>query len=80
MAVHSFESIGEIRQAADGKEKESKAEQVLRETRDFDNAIRQALAHDSYADRRTALLQLESLRDFKRSHPTVEVGTRCAGL
>ena len=76
MAVHSFESMDEIFRFSEGEERASKTEQVLRESRDFDAAIRSALdsqKHASYEERRKALLALGALPEFKRSHPTVEV-------
>lgn len=73
MAVHSFASIGEIH-AASAQERGAVREQVLRESEKFDASIRAAIAHVSEDDRTTALLRLESLAEFKRSHPTVEVG------
>ncbi|KAJ4294453.1 hypothetical protein N0V90_008144 [Kalmusia sp. IMI 367209] len=72
MAAHSFASIAEIGQATTEEEQASTRDKVLRETRTFDKHLRNALASRDSAKRREALLQLEQLLEFKRSHPTVE--------
>lgn len=73
MAVHSFTSIGEIRQAGSEEEKKNATEKVLVESRAFDTQLRNAVTKREAAEREAALLNLESLYEFKRSHPTVEV-------
>ena len=73
MAAHSFASIAEIGQATTDEERASTRDKVIRETRTFDKHIRNALAIQNSAKRREALLNLEQLFEFKRSHPTVEV-------
>lgn len=76
MAVHSFESMGEIWRLPQGAERSAKAEQVLRESQAFDAAIKDtfdSIKYPTYQQRVSALLALESLPEFKRSHPTVEV-------
>ncbi|KAF2441409.1 Extradiol aromatic ring-opening dioxygenase [Karstenula rhodostoma CBS 690.94] len=72
MSVHSFASISEIRQAQTDEERTVTSEKVLRESRTFDKQLRGALANSDAAKRRDALLKLEQLPEFKRSHPTVE--------
>lgn len=73
MAVHSFASIGEIFQAGTEEEKKEVTEKVLAESRAFDTHLRNAVTKKNAAERKAALLKLESLYEFKRSHPTVEV-------
>lgn len=73
MAVHSFASLEEIQQAPTENERNKIREKVLLESISFDNSIRGALANKNAADRKAALLKLENLFEFKRSHPTVEV-------
>ncbi|KAL5420815.1 hypothetical protein PMIN04_006142 [Paraphaeosphaeria minitans] len=72
MAAHSFVSISEISRAQTDEERNVTSEKVLRETRTFDKQLRGALAKQDWAERRDALLALEHLPEFKRSHPTVE--------
>lgn len=72
MAVHSFTSIGEIHEAESEKREEVR-EMVLAESRTFDAALRNAVVTPNAVGRRQALLKLESLYEFRRSHPTVEV-------
>ena len=71
MAVHSFESLGEIH-AASEQEREAATAKVLAESKTFDTALRQAVTIEDPVQRKEALLKLESLPEFKRSHPTVE--------
>ncbi|KAG7286906.1 hypothetical protein NEMBOFW57_006406 [Staphylotrichum longicolle] len=73
MAVHSFRSIDEIREAKTEEEREAVRAKVLAESKTFDAHIRSAVQHRDAGARRKALLELESLYEFKRSHPTVEV-------
>lgn len=73
MAVHSFASIGEIRDAKTDGEREIVRAKVLAESRTFDTHVRDAVRKDNAEERKKALLELESLPEFKRSHPTVEV-------
>jgi len=75
MAVHTFRSIEEIYEAKEGEEREAVRAKVLAESKSFDASIRKAVAVEDPAARRKALLDLESLYEFKRSHPTVEVST-----
>ncbi len=75
MAVHSFASIEEIRSAKTSEERASTQAKVLKESRDFDTFLRNALERKDPTERAEALLQLESRHEFKRSHPTVEVRT-----
>ncbi|KAH8199727.1 hypothetical protein TruAng_006135 [Truncatella angustata] len=72
MAVHSFTSREEIQQASTEEEKKAVAAQVLQESMTFDEALRDAVAKVSPEKRKAALLELESLPEFRRSHPTVE--------
>lgn len=73
MAVHSFPSIGEIHEAKTDEEREAVRAKVLAESRAFDAHVRSAVQHNEPGARKKALLELESLDEFKRSHPTVEV-------
>ena len=75
MAVHSFRSIEEIQEAKTDGEREAVRAKVLAESRAFDTHVRSALQNKDAAARKKALLELESLYEFKRSHPTVEVST-----
>ncbi|XXH00180.1 hypothetical protein Hte_006522 [Hypoxylon texense] len=72
MAVHSFASIGEIQAAPSESARESARQKVLAESRAFDTRLRAAVALRGAAERRKALLELERLPEFRRSHPTVE--------
>ncbi|KAK1764341.1 Extradiol aromatic ring-opening dioxygenase [Phialemonium atrogriseum] len=72
MAVHSFASIGEIHQAGSEQERKDTTEKVLAESRTFDTQLQTAVIKRDAAERKAALLKLESLYEFKRSHPTVE--------
>lgn len=72
MAVHSFSSIGEIHQAEPEKREEVRTK-VLAESRTFDTELRNAVTKPNAVERRQALLALESLHEFRSSHPTVEV-------
>ncbi|KAI0133181.1 Extradiol aromatic ring-opening dioxygenase [Hypoxylon sp. NC0597] len=72
MAVHSFPSIAEIRDAPSDEEKEIARQKVLKESRTFDTHLRAAVTKRDAAERKKALLELESLPEFRRSHPTVE--------
>lgn len=71
MAVHSFESIGEIYSSSE-EAREAATAKVLAESKTFDTALRKAVTIEDPVDRKKALLDLESLPEFKRSHPTVE--------
>lgn len=73
MAVHSFASIGEIQQTTSDEEKQAVSDKVLTESRTFDTELRKAVTKRDAAERKAALLKLEDLYEFKRSHPTVEV-------
>jgi aromatic ring-opening dioxygenase catalytic subunit (LigB family) len=73
MAVHSFASIDEIRSAPTEEEREATRAKVLAESRAFDTHLREAVTKRSAEERKKALLKLEELYEFKRSHPTVEV-------
>ncbi|KAI1764069.1 Extradiol ring-cleavage dioxygenase, class III enzyme, subunit B [Hypoxylon sp. FL1150] len=72
MAVHSFASIGEIHAAPSEAARDAAREKVLTESRTFDTHLRAAVAQRSAAERKKALLELERLPEFRRSHPTVE--------
>ncbi|KAI0011193.1 Extradiol aromatic ring-opening dioxygenase [Xylariaceae sp. FL0662B] len=72
MAVHSFASIGEIRDAASDEAKNLARRKVLEESRTFDTRLRAAVTKRDAEERKKALLELESLPEFRRSHPTVE--------
>ena len=74
MAVHSFSSIDEIRSAPDASRNDIRAK-VLAESTSFDRSIRAALSVTDSKERNAAILRLEDLYEFKRSHPTVEVST-----
>lgn len=74
MAVHSFPSIAEIRAAPSEEAKNAACAQVLEESRTFDTRLRAAVTKRGAVERRKALLELESLPEYRRSHPTVEVG------
>ncbi|CAH0036333.1 unnamed protein product [Clonostachys solani] len=73
MAVHSFPSIEEIKNAPTENERILAKKKVLQETRNFDNFVREAVAENDPVARKNALLALESRYEFKRSHPTVEL-------
>ena len=47
-------------------------EKVLAESRAFDTHLRAAVMKHGAAERKKALLALEALPEFRRSHPTVE--------
>ncbi|BCS23751.1 DODA-type extradiol aromatic ring-opening family dioxygenase [Aspergillus puulaauensis] len=72
MAVHSFASIQEIADAPDEEERKVTRSKVLAESRSFDTHLRQAVTKKNAKERREALLNLEGLYEFRRSHPTVE--------
>ncbi|CAH0015697.1 unnamed protein product [Clonostachys rhizophaga] len=72
MAVHSFPSIEEIKNASTENERVLAKKRVLQETRNFDSFVREAVAENEPVARKNALLALESRHEFKRSHPTVE--------
>lgn len=74
MAVHSFPSLYEISEAPTEEEKKVVTARVIKEARDLDTAIRSAAEKLNANERREALLDLEKLPEFKRGHPTVEVG------
>lgn len=73
MAVHSFASIGEIYAAPNEEKRQAVRDTVLKESRIFDTRVRNAVGKRDAAERKKELLALESLYEFKRSHPTVEV-------
>lgn len=73
MAVHSFASIEEIVDAPTEEEREATRAKVLAESRAFDTHLRAAVTKRDAKERNQALLKLETLYEFKRSHPTVEV-------
>ncbi|KAI2641671.1 Extradiol ring-cleavage dioxygenase, class III enzyme, subunit B [Hypomontagnella submonticulosa] len=72
MAVHSFSSIAEIRDAPSNEARELARQKVLTESRAFDTHLQVAVTKHGAAERKKALLALESLPEFRRSHPTVE--------
>ncbi|KAL2817078.1 Extradiol ring-cleavage dioxygenase, class III enzyme, subunit B [Aspergillus cavernicola] len=72
MAVHSFASIEEIIDAPTDEEREATQAKVVAESRSFDTHLRAAVTKKSATERNKALLKLEELYEFKRSHPTVE--------
>lgn len=78
MAVHSFASIAEIQHARSDEERQAAKEKVLAESRTFDTELRKAVAKQDAAERKAALLKLETLYEFRRSHPTVEVSSALA--
>lgn len=73
MIVHTFDSIAEIQAAPEGKERETAKSKVLEESITFDRAVHAATELHDGAQRNEALLRLEELPEFVRSHPTVEV-------
>lgn len=78
MAVHSFPSIGEIQEAETDERREAIRAKVLAESRTFDTHVRNAVQKKDAGERKKSLLELESLYEFKRSHPTVEVSMSSA--
>ncbi|KAI5865488.1 Extradiol ring-cleavage dioxygenase, class III enzyme, subunit B [Durotheca rogersii] len=73
MAVHSFEAIASIRDAATDAERERVRDLVLAESRAFDAALRAALAAKGARAREQALLRLAADGPaLRRCHPTVE--------
>ncbi|KAJ5807326.1 hypothetical protein N7447_010782 [Penicillium robsamsonii] len=72
MAVHSFTSIDEIINAPTEEEREATRAKVLKESTVFDTRLRAAVTKKDGKERNEALLKLEALYEFKRSHPTVE--------
>ncbi|KAI1074119.1 Extradiol aromatic ring-opening dioxygenase [Whalleya microplaca] len=72
MAVHSFSSIGEIVNAPSDEAKKLARTKVLEESRTFDTHLRTAVTKRNAVERKKALLELESLPEFRRSHPTIE--------
>jgi hypothetical protein len=73
MAVHSFASIGEIRAAATEEERQVRTKKILAESQSFDTRLQEAVTIRDPDKRQSALLSLEDLYEFRRSHPTVEV-------
>lgn len=73
MAVHSFASIEEIIDAPTEEAREGTKAKVLTESQVFDTHLRAAVTKRDAKERNQALLKLETLYEFKRSHPTVEV-------
>jgi 4,5-DOPA dioxygenase extradiol len=73
MAVHSFASLEEIQRASDEDEKNVLRAKILAESRSFDTHLRSAVTKPNATERKEELLKLESLYEFRRSHPTVEV-------
>lgn len=71
MAVHSFDSIGEIHKSNE-EGRQAVTAKVLAESKTFDAALRQAVTKQDPRERKDALLKLQELPEFKRSHPTVE--------
>lgn len=72
MAVHSFASLAEIAAETTDEGKAAATAKVLQESRTLDDHIRAATLLQNREERKTALLALEPLYEFKRSHPTVE--------
>ncbi|EPE04089.1 aromatic ring-opening dioxygenase [Ophiostoma piceae UAMH 11346] len=72
MAVHSFASVAEIAAETTEAGRDAVTKKVLHESRVLDDHIREATAKTAAQDRKEALLALEPLYEFKRSHPTVE--------
>lgn len=72
MAVDSFVSIGEIHQARKDEGREIR-KKVLADSREFDTELRYAVTKQHAGERRLAL---ESLHEFRRSHPTSTVEVR----
>jgi len=76
--VHTFASLEEIRAAKSEVERLELIKKCTHESRTLDDAIRDAVAIQEPKKRTEALLNLEKLYEFKRSHPTVEVYSLCA--
>lgn len=72
MAVHSFASLAEIAAETTAAGRAATTAKVLQESRTLDDRIRAATTIRNADERRAALLALEPLYEFKRSHPTVE--------
>ncbi|KAL1896339.1 hypothetical protein Sste5346_004724 [Sporothrix stenoceras] len=72
MAVHSFSSLAEIAAETTDEGRAATTAKVLQESRTLDDQIRAATLLQNGDERRAALLALEPLYEFKRSHPTVE--------
>ncbi|KAJ5199747.1 Extradiol ring-cleavage dioxygenase class III enzyme subunit B [Penicillium cf. griseofulvum] len=72
MAVHSFASIAEITNAPTEEEREATQALVISKSRTFDTNLRAAVTKKDAKKGAEALLKLETLYEFKRSHPTVE--------
>ncbi|KAI1391000.1 Extradiol ring-cleavage dioxygenase, class III enzyme, subunit B [Hypoxylon trugodes] len=72
MAVHSFSSLAEIRSAPSDEARELARQKVLAESRSFDTHLRVAVTKRGAVERKKALLELEKLPEFRRSHPTIE--------
>ncbi|CAK7203811.1 hypothetical protein SEUCBS139899_006559 [Sporothrix eucalyptigena] len=72
MAVHSFASLAEIAAETTDAGRVATTEKVIKESRTLDDHIRAATIIRNAEGRRAALLALEPLYEFKRSHPTVE--------
>ncbi|ERS98266.1 hypothetical protein HMPREF1624_05049 [Sporothrix schenckii ATCC 58251] len=72
MAVHSFASRAEVAAETTDAGRAAAHARVLQESRTLDDHIRAATLRRDAQDRRAALLALEPLREFRRSHPTVE--------
>jgi len=72
MAVHSFASLGEIQAAQTDAERALATSKVLAESKQLHRAVVKAVTIQDGKARGQALLDLERLPEFKRSHPTVE--------
>ncbi|CAK7218840.1 hypothetical protein SBRCBS47491_003641 [Sporothrix bragantina] len=72
MAVHSFASLAEIAAETTDEGRAAAKTKVLQESRTLDDHIRAATTLYGAKERSKALLALEPLYEFKRSHPTVE--------
>ncbi|KAL4794002.1 Extradiol ring-cleavage dioxygenase, class III enzyme, subunit B [Aspergillus venezuelensis] len=72
IAVHLFASIQEIADAAGEEKRKAVRAKVLAESTRFDEHLRNAVTKKNARVRQEALLELEGLYEFRRSHPIVE--------
>ncbi|KAL4909683.1 hypothetical protein BDW74DRAFT_173176 [Aspergillus multicolor] len=72
MAVHSFASIQEIADTPGEEERRTVRAKVLAESKSFDAHLKGVVTKKDARERKEALLKLEELYEFRRSHPTIE--------
>lgn len=74
MAIHASKAIDEpVGHASSEEERKAIRAKVLTESKAFDTILRAAVTKKDAKERNEALLKLETLDEFKRAHPTIEV-------